>query len=79
MSRALRGDHCQCPTCGEYFNSTAAFDKHRTGPYSDRNVAWAARRCLSRDEMRGKGMQLSATGWWCKCGWQGPVLPVPAI
>jgi hypothetical protein len=56
MAPTLRGDHCQCPTCGEYFNSTYAFDKHRTGEY-------AARRCMSRDEMMAKGMAVSSTGF----------------
>jgi hypothetical protein len=58
----LRGDHCQCSGppykgCGEYFNSTAAFDKHRTGE-------WTARRCLSPDEMRAIGMAQTASGFW---------------
>jgi len=60
----LRGDHCQCSGtpyagCGEYFNSTAAFDKHRTGAYLPNQ-----RRCLSPDEMRIKGMAQTATGFW---------------
>lgn len=54
----LRGDHCQCVACREYFNSTAAFDKHRVGKF-DTN-----RRCLTVEEMRGKGMDKSARGFW---------------
>lgn len=57
-TRKLRGDHCQCRRCGEYFNSTAAFDKHRTGTYSP-----LARRCRTTAEMRERGMALSG-GWW---------------
>jgi hypothetical protein len=54
----LRGDHCRCSGapyggCGEHFNSTYAFE-HRTG-------SWSARRCLSVDEMRAKGMSGIAT------------------
>jgi hypothetical protein len=72
MSRKLRGDHCACPTCAEYFNSTRAFDKHRSGE-------WTARRCLSPDEMRAKGMDMSTEGWWLSSRWQRPILPTHAI
>lgn len=58
MKRTLRGDHRQCPTCGAYFNSTAAFDKHRTGAHG------VDRRCLTADEMRAKAMAQNAGGWW---------------
>lgn len=56
--KLFRGDHCQCPTCGEYFNSTYAFDKHRTGRDAP------LRRCLSPAEMRTIGIAVSSTGWW---------------
>jgi hypothetical protein len=68
--RKLRGDHCKCPTCGEYFNSTRAFDKHRTGEYG-------ARRCLSPDDMRVRGMVVSATGWWLTMASTRPILHTP--
>ncbi len=55
----LSGDHCQCPTCREYFNSTRAFDKHRTGLYAPMQ-----RRCLAVDEMRAIGMLQNAGGFW---------------
>lgn len=58
MSKALRGDRNQCGMCGQYFNSTHAFDKHRTGEFG------VDRRCLSDDEMRAKGMHLPADGFW---------------
>lgn len=54
----LRGDRNQCPTCGAHFNSTHAFEKHRTGDYAGQ------RRCLSADEMRAKGMVLGDDGFW---------------
>ena len=55
--RKLNGDHCQCSACGEYFNSTAAFDKHRRGDFNGRI-------CLDRAQMLKKGMAVSSTGWW---------------
>ena len=59
MTRELHGDHNQCPTCGLYFNSTAAFDKHRTGSH-----VGGQRRCMTEEEMRAIGMTLNSTGWW---------------
>jgi hypothetical protein len=50
-------DKCQCPTCKEYFNSTYAFDKHRTGK-------WGERRCLSLADMQSAGWSVSPSGHW---------------
>jgi len=55
----LRGDRCQCTVCGELFNSTHAFDKHRTGTYSP-----LARRCLTVAEMTARGMSRNAAAFW---------------
>ena len=57
----LRGDRNQCCGCGEYFNSTAAFDKHRTGDFSS---VTNPRRCLSQPEMYAKGMARNRDGFW---------------
>jgi hypothetical protein len=57
----LRGDHNQCPTCNEYFNSTAAFEKHRTGEFGNPHDP---RRCLKVTEMVAKGMAKNADGYW---------------
>lgn len=54
----LSGDRNQCRGCGEFFNSTFAFDKHRTGDFGKN------RRCLTPDEMRAKGMSKNAAGFW---------------
>lgn len=54
----LTGDHNQCGGCREYFNSSFAFDKHRTGEFGK------DRRCLTADEMRVKGMSKNAAGFW---------------
>lgn len=54
----LRGDRNQCAGCGAFFNSTHAFDKHRVGEHG------IDRRCLTADEMHGKGMVLRDDGFW---------------
>ena len=58
MKRKLTGDHNECPGCGLYFNSTVAFDKHRTGAFG------IDRRCRTPEEMRAAGMVLNQDGWW---------------
>ena len=59
----LRGDHCQCTVCKQFFNSTYAFDKHRTGD-------WLERRCLDVDQMKAKGMDTNRNGWWVSMGYK---------
>lgn len=54
----LSGDRNQCPGCGEYFNSSFAFEKHRTGDFGK------DRRCLTVDEMETKSMSKNAAGFW---------------
>jgi hypothetical protein len=55
---SLRGEHrSQCTACGELFNRTSLFDKHRTGTYSER-------RCLNNDEMTAKGWRKLDSGYW---------------
>jgi len=64
----LSGNRNQCPTCGEYFNSVGAFDKHRTGEYgkpvSGGVYSPSSRRCLSEVEMRAIGMEKSTKAFW---------------
>ncbi len=65
-------DHCRCSPatggCGEYFNSTFAFDRHRTGqPGLDR-------RCLTEHEMLAAGMSRNASGYWISRS-----LPAPRV
>lgn len=62
----LTGNRNQCPTCGEFFNSTYAFDKHRTGPFGKASTP-AQRRCLKPDEMRAIGMLKNEAGFWVSC------------
>lgn len=54
----LNGDHNQCPTCSDYFNSTLSFDKHRTGKHGPE------RRCLTEAQMLAIGMSKNKTGFW---------------
>ena len=54
----LSGDRNQCSGCGLYFNSTSAFDKHRTGRHG------IDRRCMSVEEMKAAGMVLREDGFW---------------
>lgn len=64
----LSGNRNQCPTCGEFFNSVGAFDKHRTGDYgkpvSGGGYRPSSRRCLSAGEMATIGMEKNASGFW---------------
>jgi hypothetical protein len=57
----LTGSRCRCQACGELFNSTTAFTRHRVGPWTDRG-AW--RRCLVRAEMVQMGWAYNAAGFW---------------
>ena len=50
-------NRCMCPTCGEYFNSETAFDKHRRGKYPNRV-------CMNERQMRLKGMAKNKAGYW---------------
>lgn len=70
--RKLTGDHNQCPTCGKYFNSVSAFDKHR------KSVGWYVgipkeehmklqvfpRVCLNDEQMLAIGMATNSSGFW---------------
>ena len=63
-------DKCRCQTCGLYFNSTHAFDRHRTG-----RIGKEDRRCLSGEELQGLGWSKNATGHWITG--RRPVLHAP--
>ena len=52
-------DTCECAVCGLQFNSTAAFDKHRTGNHKkDERV------CLTVTQMSEIGMGINTRGRW---------------
>lgn len=54
----LTGQRNQCQGCKQYFNSNAAFDKHRTGQVGH------GRRCRTPEEMLAKGMSLNKDSFW---------------
>jgi hypothetical protein len=61
-----------CGGCGKVFSSLSSFDMHRVGSYGDPIIEKGhvigytptARRCLSAQEMRDKGMLLNERGVW---------------
>jgi len=54
----VSGDRNQCTGCDELFNSSASFEKHRTGDFGK------DRRCMSVEEMTSKKMAKNAAGYW---------------
>lgn len=56
--RKLRRDRNQCPTCLEHFNSSKAFDQHRTGLFND------ARNCLTVVEMQTMDFGKTKDDFW---------------
>jgi len=64
----LKGKRCVCNGCGLLFNSEAAFNKHRVGPFAAITEA-NTRRCLSQAEMRSTGMTTNDAGFWVSEVW----------
>ena len=54
---------CQCGACKEYFNSVAAFEKHRIGDHG------VNRRCMSPKAMYQAGMSINGAGFWISSSW----------
>jgi hypothetical protein len=57
----LTGHRCQCTACGLHFYSVVGFDFHRRGP-------WIARQCMTEAELRAKGYEPNAAGFWRQPG-----------
>lgn len=53
----LKGDNCQCRSCGEVFRRTSTFAAHRYGLMTDR-------RCHDSIWMAGKGWHKDLKGFW---------------
>lgn len=60
----LTGQRCECTGCGELFNRVSTFDKHRVGNLAKPGDWAGTRRCLTVDEMAGKGWRLNDKGFW---------------
>jgi hypothetical protein len=72
---ALTGNRCQCPTCGEVFNSLSVFDRHRVGSFEGPASA-CARRCLSVVEMAARGWSRNGAGYWIERRREGSTVRV---
>lgn len=59
----LSGNRCQCPTCGQFFNSVSVFDRHRVGSFDD---PANPRRCLTTRQMLAKGFAQNGKGYWVR-------------
>jgi len=59
----LTACRCQCAGCGDWFASTRAFDRHRTGEYSIPGTSESHRRCLSLSEMCAAGWKRNERGF----------------
>lgn len=61
----LRIEHCL--ECHETFTGTTSGDRHRVGDHA-LTTGPDRRRCLTAEEMRGKGMTQNASGHWTNGG-----------
>lgn len=66
----------ECLACGEKFGGMTLFEAHRSGKFTDNGPDYG-RRCLSQDEMTGKGWtqrngmwhgKSPDNNWWNKTG-----------
>lgn len=57
----LKGDNCQCRSCGLTFRRASSFDRHRVGPMRDR-------RCYTSKELADKGWAQDSKGFWRRPG-----------
>ncbi len=55
----LSGNRCQCPACGQFFNSVSVFNRHRDGSFDD---PANRRRCLTIRQMLAKGFAQNGKG-----------------
>lgn len=61
----LKGERCECTTCGRMFVGARPFDRHRTGQYGLPAGHPDGRRCMTEAEMiHAARMELNATGLW---------------
>lgn len=60
----LTGSRCQCAACGQLFNSTSTFYRHRVGDYAKPGELKGYRRCLFVPELLAKGWSRNEAGFW---------------
>jgi len=60
-SIVLKGDNCQCRSCGELFRRTSTFAAHRVGAMIDR-------RGLTSMQMAQNGWTKDSRGFWKRGG-----------
>ena len=74
----LSESRSQCTACGDLFNSTSVFDKHRVGAFETPDAP-SQRRCLTPVEMEGKGWLRNGAGFWIRAAHPGatPALEGP--
>jgi len=70
----LGSARCHCPTCHHTFNSISSFDRHRVGGYQS---GGSGRRCLSPEELRGRGWSQNKKGFWIERKRAVPDLDLP--
>jgi hypothetical protein len=61
IAHKLTGTRCRCTSCGELFNSTSIFSRHRVGSWKHGSVK---RRCLRVYEMIARGWVHNVRGFW---------------
>jgi hypothetical protein len=59
----LAGQRCQCTGCGQQFNRTTTFARHRVASFGTLRDP-GGRRCLSTEEMQDRGWRLNGAGFW---------------
>lgn len=74
----LTGNRCRCAACGDLFNSTSAFDRHRAGTFAPLGTWPHARRCLTAEELQAKGWSRNGAGFWIERARQAPTARVEA-
>jgi hypothetical protein len=72
------GQRCQCTGCGQQFNRVTTFARHRVGDFGTLREP-GARRCLSTEEMHGRGWRLNSAGFWLGAPMPAEALPQPVM
>lgn len=63
MKPKLTGDRCLCRACGLHFKSSSGFAAHRYGDFTQ-IPPYYGRACRTPDELRARGFEPNAAGFW---------------